>query len=215
MRATCERHDTDPAPETGIACLACIRARRRAARAEAVSTHRASILRQCGVPRRLAEMKFENPEPWPRPTNAESSANVAQWSGCPWAVTFIGDYGVGKSALACELLARTLMRGLPAMWMPAGRVPAIRFGEDENIEFHALENAGMIVIDELGRGHMGKAWQAIGELIAARHAALRPTVLTTNLPLARLMLEDGHAADRLRDGWIVTMEGRSRRGTGQ
>ena len=98
--------------------------------------------------------------------------------------------------------------------VPAGKLvvkDAVAYFSGDGTEADRLEIAKLLVLDDLGRGHLGRSWEAIGELLAARYDAELPTLISTNLALGQIAETDAHVADRLSEGLVIAMLGESRR----
>ncbi len=211
-------------------CAACERRKRAAKNAEkrlaAALADRAGTLAGFGVPPRYCE-PFEEPESWPRDPK-KTAVGIAAWRGEPWSLFLTGHTGVGKSFIATELLWRGCLRGAglgSARFVRASRVPGMVFGgERPGDDWEVVASMGsrpplatlvdveVLVIDELGLGHPGGGWEALDDLIGQRWERRRPTIVTSRLTLAEVAGEAVSAADRLGEGLVVTVGGRSRRG---
>jgi hypothetical protein len=207
-------------PQYGLVdglCVDCVRGRRVAKSAEqwiaAALGDRAGTLAAVGVPPKYRE-PFEEPERWPR--DAKVPLAIASWQGVPWSVFLTGNTGVGKSFLATELLWRNHVQpsGVRSAWfVRASRVPGLVFGGDRSrhLEVLPLVDVEVLVIDELGVGHPRGAWEALDDVIGQRWELQRPTIVTSRWTLAEVAAEAVSAADRLAEGLVATVEGRSRR----
>jgi ribosomal protein L37E len=207
-------------PEFGLVdrlCAACERGNRAAIHAEtwraAALADRAGTLAALGVPPKYRE-PFAEPAGWPR--DPKVPLDVDCWQGVPWSLFLTGNTGVGKSFLATELLWRNHVRpsGLrSARFVKASRVPRLVFGGDQpgDPEVPPLVDAEILVIDELGLGHPGGGWEALDDVIGQRWEQQHPTIVTSRWTLAEVAAEAVSAADRLAEGLVVTVGGRSRR----
>ena len=201
-------------------CLACERDRRAWARSAewiaAARADRAGTLAALGVPPKYRE-PFAEPARWPRDPKVE--ADVAGWQGVPWSVFLTGNTGVGKSFLATELLWRNHLRASgelevrSALFVRASRVPGLVFGRGGGNDLDPLRlvEVEVLVIDELGLGHPGGGWEALDDLIAQRWERQSATIVTSRWTLAQVAAEAVSAADRLAEGLVARVEGRSRR----
>jgi hypothetical protein len=173
--------------------------------------HRGDLLTKAEIPRR-----FHRPitiDRWPRDPRRPDT-NLAAWCGSPWAVTLFGGPGVGKTTLAVELAWRWLAQ------TPEHDTALFRRGTALLRETLAgspyaerARRCGLLILDDFGHGLAHRtAWAMLGDILAERHAWERPTILTTQLK--HPALEKGHSptADRLLDGLLCQLGGRSRRG---
>lgn len=119
--------------------------------------------------------------------------------------------GPGESSAQCDC-----RRGLPGAFscrfIEAARVPEIKFErapEDGRrpLTWGDLVRPDLLVVDDLGRGHQGGGWEALGLLVSDRRGAEAATILTSNLDLEEISRADPHAADRLNEGAVATMGG--------
>jgi len=207
-------------PEYGLVdglCTACERGSGAARSAEewlaAALADRAGTLAALGVPPRY-RAPFDEPEHWPR--DAKVELDLAAWQGVPWSVFLTGNTGVGKTFLATELLWRNYAQpsgARSAGFVRASRVPGLVFGGPRvrQLEVFSLFEVDVLLIDELGVGHPGGGWEALDEVIAQRWELELPTIVTSRWTLAEVAAEAVSAADRLAEGLVATVAGRSRR----
>jgi hypothetical protein len=173
--------------------------------------NREETLLAAGVPRRYARCKFHEPDDgWPTDPRMPE-VDLSEWQGRPCSAVLSGPVGNGKTSLAVERLFRGMCDGAHGRFVRAGSIPRIYFGDSAR-ESAELETCELLVVDDLGRGHLGKAWHALGEVLAARHADERATIITTNLTLVEISDFDPHMADRLTDGLVMGVQGESLRG---
>ncbi len=140
-------------------------------------------------------------------------ADLAQWRGTPWAVTLLGGPGVGKTTLAVQLAWRWLSRDPGATVLFRRATALLREILSGSPYADHARRCGLLILDDFGQGLANpNAWAMLGEVLAERHAWERPTILTTHLK--HPALEKGHSptADRLLDGLLCQLGGRSRRG---
>jgi ribosomal protein L37E len=207
-------------PEYGLVdglCAACERGRGAARSAEewiaAALADRSGTLAAAGVPPKYRE-PFEEPERWPRDTKV--ALDVASWQGVPWSVFLTGNTGVGKTFLATELLWRNHVQpsgARSARFVRASRVPGLVFGgaRVRELEVWSPFDVEVLVIDEVGVGHPGGGWEALDEVIGQRWELELPTIVTSRWTLPEIAAEAVSAADRLAEGLVATVAGRSRR----
>jgi hypothetical protein len=201
--------------EDGI-CESCVQdARHRANEAgdEADPGHlsgdRIATLVACGVPRRQARIEFEKPTVWPHDPR-RPDLTLDKWTREPWSALLTGPVGSGKTVIAAEMLYRRRCDGETCRYIRASGVPRLYFS-GKNREFDGLKSVGLLVLDDFGRGHLGRACEAVGELLAARYDDELPTIITTNFSLQEIAKFDAHIADRLSEGLLIAMLGDSRR----
>lgn len=207
-------------PEYGLVdglCTACERGSGAARSAEewvtAALADRSGTLAAVGVPPKYRE-PFEEPDHWPR--DAKVPLDIATWQGIPWSVFLTGNTGVGKTFLATELLWRNHVQpsgARSARFVRASLVPGLVFGgaRVRQLEVFSLFEAEVLVIDEVGVGHRGGGWEALDEVIGQRWEFELPTIVTSRWTLPEVAAEAVSAADRLAEGLVATVEGRSRR----
>jgi DNA replication protein DnaC len=202
----------DPGDLTCPPCMEALEERkRREIHRRWCQEHRVELLTRAEVPQRFhAPITFTR---WPRDPR-RSGADLSTWNGTPWAITLFGGAGVGKTTLAVELAWRWLAQA------PEHETALFRRGTALLREALAgspmVERArrcGLLILDDFGHGLANRtAWAMLGDILAERHAWERPTLLTTQLK--HPALEKGHSptADRLLDGLLCQLGGRSRRG---
>lgn len=161
--------------------------------------------KDAGIPERFIQKRFVAPKPWP--------LGLDRWLGSPWSVALIGSVGVGKSFLAAELAVRVgLDREVRGLWIRAAEVPYLAYSQGRAYE---LATFPVLVLDDLGRGHVGGGWEAVTEVVSMRYDRLLPTIITSNMSFGDLAAEHGGRvealADRFREGISVNLVGDSRR----
>jgi DNA replication protein DnaC len=158
--------------------------------------------------------EFIEPQEWPR---VHGGPDMRTWAGAPFFVTLAGVVGSGKTMLATELLWRRLPHVQTASWWRAGTAISTVFGsfgeERARAAMCDLYDSELLVLDEIGRGHDGRAWGAIVEIISHRHEQHRETIFTTNRKIGTrqtgqdkergLAEEDPALFRRLAEGAIV------------
>ncbi len=137
-------------------------------------------------------------------------------------IVLTGKNGVGKSMLATQLLVQAFRAGHRSLgWFSCGELVAEHFQLAKWEEKHKAERAkrcGCLVLDEYGRGQHSNpfAYALIGGIIDARKHSL--TIITSNLAFAdggdgkSFEETDSAVFDRLTEGLVIPMTGRSQRG---
>jgi len=100
------------------------------------------------------------------------------------------------------------------VFIRASQVAGVLYSKDPAAlaRWSELIDAPLLVVDDVGRGHDGGAWAAVGELISARYDAMAPTVATSNQGLRELAeAGDSAIADRLTAGIVAAVAGESQR----
>ena len=172
---------------------------------------RLELLAQYLVPRRLIPAVEELH--WPSDPRHPECA-LASWRGEPWCVTIQGMPGVGKSQLAVEMAYRWACVDLElrsVLWFRGALLAAAAVRGEGILE--RARGCQLLIVDDFGPGmHSKIAWVAVGEVLAQRYDNQAATIITTNLD--QKGLETGHDAtsDRLLEGLMCRLQGRSRRG---
>jgi len=107
-----------------------------------------------------------------------------------------GDYGVGKTSLAVGVMKRALLVDCRPYLVRASEIPRIiiekteidyLWGMGTVPERNVLQNCDLLVIDNLNEELSGK-WQstALEDLVRDRYEAKLATIVTSNLPPAKL-----------------------------
>jgi DNA replication protein DnaC len=116
--------------------------------------------------------------------------------------------------MATELFYRNLPRVRSASWWRAATAVRAIFGglgEDEARRANdQVFRSELLVLDEIGRGHEGRAWGLIIEIVSDRYDHQLPTIVTTNRRLRAeagdkekgLSEEDPALYRRLKEGFI-------------
>lgn len=209
------------------------RAARQREAAQAAKAHAPPEWRECvgqverlGCPHEVARWVRK-----PNPTAAMSAAK-AWWGQRSDAkgrrhLLLLGSSGVGKSVAAAYVLAkwgemRPWWRGRPTgspdrpvLWLSAPEVARLTLlrPEDELLLRDAA-SAEALVVDDLDLEGGAAGMRALASLLAARLDSMRLTVLTGNVPVAKVRDAYGnHVADRLNAAaYRQTLEGESLRG---
>lgn len=208
-------------PDGGVGrarrCTCSPRRRRKLIKADPVQA-----LLEVHVPRKYAldfvQRRFENPGTWPRDPRAPE-VDPRAWRGRPgvdpWAVSFFGNVGVGKTRLALELLYRGLLELKGARFLRARQIARLAFdgGWEGRYELRHLEQVELLLVDDLGVNHPGGAWGPVADLLIGRSDEARATLVTSHLTL-RHVSDAGQPglASRLTEGLVVQVEGDDRRG---
>lgn len=212
LEVLCPRCQARKAPMEGQLCFKCsgetfisrLVAQRHA-------RPRVEVLREACVPPKHL-VPFEEPASWPRDTR-RPDFDPSGWNGKPWAVGLVGEYGVGKTCFAVELLYRWLSRnlGLGRLYVRAEEIPGIAFDEEKN-RWEGLRTAAILLIDDLARGYQGGGAAPVSSLISYREENMLPTIYTTNATKpADLAGGDESLVDRLKTGLFLRVTGKSRR----
>lgn len=165
------------------------------------------FLRMAGVPERFRLTAFEEPKIWPRDSRFE--LDVAAWNGKPWAVGFLGASRTGKTMLAVELLWRMRRFTRSPYFIRADRLVSCLFGdagEDEKVRvYREVNDAPVLVVDDLGWGALGKGIERLFEVLANRHEDLRPTIWTSNHKREDLVARNAPMMRRLEEGIVAKL----------
>lgn len=149
---------------------------------------------------------------WPADRNGVSCLS---WLGGAqgWSLLLVGEPGVGKSAIAAELLYREMRdRRRSGGWLRASLIARYTLSSKAHEIAWATE-AGVLVMDDLGRGHEADAaWGCVAEVACARWDGNLPTIFTSNMTLKEIVARNAALADRLRDGMVCRVTGESLRG---
>lgn len=191
-------------------------------RRESIEADPVRALRAVHVPRKYAldfvRRKFEEPETWPRDPRAPE-VDPGTWQGRPgldpWAVSFFGDVGAGKTRLALELLYRRLLEGRGVHFVRARSIARLAFdgGWEGRQELRHLERVDVLLVDDLGVNHPGGAWGPVADLLIGRSDEARPTLITSHLTLRHISDADQPGlASRLTEGLVLQVGGDDRRG---
>jgi len=168
------------------------------------------------VPGRFAATAFQELLAWPVDKKAPK-LDLREWRGAPWSVFLWGNVGNGKTTLAVELLYRAMLRGETARYVRAADVSGLHYEGGPEAKAR-LVVPRLLLLDDLGAGHPRGGWEAVADLVDARWASPRPTLVTSNRNLEMIAVEGGphgtRIADRLTDGLVVQLAGGSRRGFG-
>lgn len=136
---------------------------------------------------------------WPK-------TKVGTWRGDPWAMTIAGAGNTGKTMIATEMLWRVGRTLESARWATASEVVRIVFGAENSggsTGWSELAEIDVLLIDDLGIGHLGRSWEALADLSSHRHAHHLPTIFTTRLRASELCDAQPHMFRRLSEGLMV------------
>lgn len=164
-------------------------------------------LRRAGVPPRQAELVVAAIRGKARLGMTPALAATRQWlDGRKAFLVLTGDKGLGKTVAAAWALGKRGGRYLTAYALSR---PGVNLEE--------VAAAPLLVIDQLGRENVGASGfflSSLEEVLDARYAARRPTLMCCNLQPEQLAERYGEViADRiLEDGDVVKLEGVSLRG---
>lgn len=129
-------------------------------------------------------------------------------------LVLVGGTGTGKTHLACVVLRSALAQGATGLYTTAMRmVRMVReswrrdAGHTESEVMAALERADLLVIDEIGQQYgTGGEQLIVGEVLEARYAAGKPTVIVGNENMRGLRGCIGERAfDRVRESSRVVL----------
>lgn len=157
---------------------------------------REEALREAGIPPKLLEESAGNP----RMTEALAWAQVMDEAGVGQGQCLVlaGPTGVGKSTAMAWLARRCAEKGRRPRWEYAPEMFARLSMAD--IQYHPITVADVLLIDDLGAEDDHKARAKLDTLVYYRHAARRPTVITTNLTAKALADRYGERiVDRLQE----------------
>lgn len=144
--------------------------------------------------------------------------------GDPLTVTSLlitGRTGVGKTYQAYGAIRRIAASGVVIGWL-ASTVPDLYAGlrpradADSEAEFRRWADVPLLMLDDLGAAKDSE-WteEVLYRLINHRSERIRPTVITTNLPITGLVSLQSAVSERvfsrLAECTVVTLRGRDRR----
>lgn len=199
-------------------------------RMRAFLKNRQWALQQIGAPRKVVKTRFEDLDEWPR--DHRRTFSLKEWRGEPAFVTIEGLVGTGKTFLACAMAYRAIVRRfwdrplevtqgsppkLPGYFVQANQVAGIMINEP-HLRRRIL-GTWCLVVDDLGTGHPGGAWNHLETLAVNRDANALRTIWTTNFTLEQLETAETagertdapRITDRLAGGYVCELSGRSRR----
>jgi hypothetical protein len=200
----------------GSLCQAC-EAAARPARAT-----REAILERAGVPVTYRR-PFIAPAAWPQDRRPERAGiDLAAWRGQPWCVLAGGAVEGGKTMLLTELMARLLPVVRSGVWCRGSEIVRTLYSaafQDREAEWRRYAEAGVLLVDDLGRDLGEAGWKTVAEVLTVRYDHQRPTLITTNMPVRPAKRDAGGKATeppgladidaglyrRLREGLIVGM----------
>ena len=111
-------------------------------------------------------------------------------------LTFVGQNGVGKTHLACNVMAAAAEAGFKiecielATWIDLWQ-EMFRISDEERIEYlndqlRYIKRVQFLLLDDLGREHeSASGWsnERVFDLLRYRHNRNLPTLITTNIPV--------------------------------
>lgn len=173
---------------------------------------RTAVLKSIDVPARYLQ-PFED-RGWPRHKKRcphRSRVDLSTWTGEDYSTVLIGgNVGSGKTMLATELLWRAYQRGQAIAWLSAGAL--VQRVLDREIRLRPILSVKALVIDDLGLGYSSRAtYNIMAFVVSERYAHKRLSIYTSNLTFNQLYNHSAAMADRLGDGLVVFLEGKSQR----
>lgn len=165
----------------------------------------------------FAWASLDAPELATRVLDARAVDVVRRGIGAAPVVTFLGPAGIGKTSLACALARALALRGeFPErgefLFVTALELVAARaghpLGRGEAPLVAAALGADLVILDDLGaEDGRSTGGAALAELIHARHAGLRRTLVTTGFGPDDLTARYGAGVKRrLLDGCAIKLE---------
>lgn len=140
-----------------------------------------------------------------------------RWKGDPSCVLITGPTGVGKSALAAEILYKIMRAGkTPGLWVTMGDL----VNEQREISLgtagpliRSAREAAALVLDELGAGHRFTAdLQFLLTLVEQRVSRKMPTIFTSHVALVDLDEISQGILSRAGSGIVLELDGADQRG---
>lgn len=136
----------------------------------------------------LADYRAETPGQQAALQVAREFAESCLRPGHPGNLVFCGNPGTGKSHLACAAVLQAMASGRSALFLPAEK--AIRTlwnppsGKTTDMMLDAYAAIDLLILDDIGNRNTSEAGRAtLGGLIETRNLAVKPLLLTSNLPL--------------------------------
>jgi DNA replication protein DnaC len=195
----------------GIAAAEAERHERREREASDRSRLQRSLIREAEIPNRYVSRFHDK-----RPTTSPAMQAIAEG-----AMVIAGNPGCGKTTAACWWLMEFIIAPLTPRKAPRfTTAPAIaRMNKFDGRQMGDLIHAPRLVIDDLGveySDERGAFLSLLDEIVDARYAAERPTLVTTNLADEDFAKRyDGRIYDRIRDaGGFYALDNPSMRGVG-
>ncbi len=203
----------------------------RQAREQSMQSHAEAMLKarkdgyRNGLPRLVIDARLSQFEARNKADQAVLAA-ARQWleacvDGSPNNLVLIGPNGTGKTWLMVAMGWALLPSTRPAVYVSAPDLWAdVKHSYGDNSAADELQilsryvSAPVLLLDEVGAGHVTEAYRAcIAGLICKRANAGLPTVAASNLSADKWAdALDGRAADRLAGGIVLPVLGASRRG---
>lgn len=126
-------------------------------------------------------------------------------------LVLVGGPGTGKTTAAVEVLMG-LAKPSSGMFVPAGRCGRLSlFDDDDRLLLENMQRIECLVLDDLGTEFLSEnsVWRGLVDgLLDARYAAMKRTIITTNLDLPAFGARYGkRVADRLRHDMVLGMCG--------
>lgn len=180
---------------------------------EAAEKHAAALermLKACGLrPRDIDAARVGEDRP--------ALAAARKWfaGNATW-LAMLGRTGAGKTVAAAWCVLQVLQRGGTAQYRGMADVSRLSSFDEGRADLERLKRLELLVLDDVGTEHLtAHAGGLVFDLLDARHAARRRTVVCSNLDGKALVARLGERlADRIQsDGVVVHLAGASMRRT--